>query len=79
MGRMVGLSRTLLNLKKLLAGDDRLAEAFLQQLATYALKQLMSIDDLDQLRSMAESPKAGEHRLRSLIRRFILFDLFKKR
>jgi hypothetical protein len=65
--------------KKLLAEDNRLAEAFLEQLATYALRRVMTIDDLDQLRSMVESIKADEHRLQSLIRRFVLSDLFKKR
>ena len=65
--------------KKLLAEDNRLAEAFLEQLATYGLRRVMTIDDLAQLRSMVESIKAGEHRLQSLIRRFVLSDLFKKR
>ena len=65
--------------KKLLAEDNRLAEAFLEQLATYALRRVMTIDDLDQLRSMVESIKADEHRLQSIIRRFVLSDLFKKR
>ncbi|NIP93525.1 MAG: DUF1588 domain-containing protein, partial [Akkermansiaceae bacterium] len=32
--------------KKLLAADDRLAEAFLEHLATYALRRVMTVDDL---------------------------------
>ena len=65
--------------KKLLADDDRLAEAFLEQLATYALRRVMTVDDLDQLRSIVESTKADEHRLQSLIRRLVLSELFKQR
>jgi hypothetical protein len=62
--------------KKLLADDDRLAEAFLEQLATYALRRVMTIDDLDQIRLIVESTKADEHRLQSLIRRLVLAELF---
>ncbi|MEE2948412.1 MAG: DUF1592 domain-containing protein [Verrucomicrobiota bacterium] len=65
--------------KKLLAGDNRITEAFLEQLATYALRRVMTIDDLDQFHSLVDSIKAGDHRLQSLIRRFTLSRLFKKR
>ena len=33
--------------KKLLAGDERLAGAFLEQLATYALRRVMTVDDME--------------------------------
>ena len=65
--------------KKLLADDDRLAEAFPERLATYTPRRVMTVDDLDQLRSIVESTKADEHRPRSLIRQLVLSELFKKR
>ncbi len=66
--------------KKLLAKDDgRLAEAFLEQLATYALRRVMTVDDLEQLRSIAASAKVDDYRLRSLIRGLVLSDLFQRR
>ena len=66
--------------KELLADDeDRLAEAFLEQLATYALRRVMTVDDLEQLRLIVESTKAEEHRLQSLIRRLVLSEPIKHR
>jgi hypothetical protein len=45
--------------RKLLAeDDDRLAGAFLEQLATYALRRVMTVDDVQQLRSLVASSKA---------------------
>jgi hypothetical protein len=65
--------------KKLLADDDRLAGAFLEQLATYALRRVLTVDDMDHLRSIIESTNADEHRLQSLIRRLVLSELFSQR
>ena len=65
--------------KKLIAEDDRLAEAFLEQLATYALRRVMTVDDLDQIRSIVNSTRADEHGLQSLIRLLVLSELFKQR
>ncbi len=66
--------------KKLLAAEDgRLAEAFLEQLATYALRRVMTIDDLEHLRTIAASAKADDYRLRSLIRGLVMSELFQQR
>ena len=65
--------------KALLAKDDRLAEAFLDQLATYALRRVMTVDDREHLHAIAASTKANEHRLQSLIRTFVLSEFFKQR
>lgn len=66
--------------KKLLAeDDDRLAEAFLEQLATYALRRVMTVDDIHELHEIAKSQKENRYRLRSLIRAFVLSDLFQRR
>jgi hypothetical protein len=68
--------------KQLLAkNDDRLAEAFLEQLATYALRRVMTVDDVQQLHSIVASAKADDddYRLRSLIRGLVMSDLFQQR
>ena len=66
--------------KKLLAkNDDELANAFLEQLATYALRRVMTVDDAAYLQAIAESTKAEEYRLQSLIRRLVMSDLFQRR
>ena len=65
--------------KKLLADDERLAEAFLDQLATYALRRVMTVDDVEQLRSIVESTKATQHGLQSLVRGLVMSELFRKR
>ena len=66
--------------KKLLAEDDaRLAEAFLEQLATYALRRVMTVDDTEQLRSIVAKAKADGYRLQSLVRGLVLSELFQNR
>ena len=66
--------------KKLLAkNEDELANAFLEQLATYALRRVMTVDDAAYLQAIAESTKAEEYRLQSLIRRLVMSDLFQRR
>ena len=66
--------------KKLLAEDEaRLAEAFLEQLATYALRRVMTVDDLEQLRAIVTSAREEGYRLRSLVRSLVLSELFQRR
>ncbi len=65
--------------KKLLARHDHLEEAFMEHLATYALRRVITVDDMVQLRLISASTKTDEYPLRSLIRQLILSDLFRKR
>lgn len=66
--------------KKILAeNDDRLAQAFLEQLATYALRRVMTVDDVQQLHTIAASAKPDDYRLQSLIRGLVMSELFQKR
>jgi hypothetical protein len=66
--------------KRLLAEDeDLLAEAFLEHLATYALRRVMTIDDKEELKAIAQSLKDGQFRLKGLIQGLVLSDLFRKR
>ncbi|MEQ8790856.1 MAG: DUF1592 domain-containing protein [Pirellulaceae bacterium] len=65
--------------QRLAEDDDRLARAFLEQLATYALRRVMTVDDLQQLDTIAASAKADDYRLQSLIRGLVMSELFQKR
>ena len=66
--------------KQLLVDDlDRFAEAFVEQLATFALRRVMTIDDAPQIKAIAAASKADGYRLRSVIERLVLSDLFQKR
>ena len=66
--------------KQLLAQDDeKLAAAFLEHLATYALRRVLTIDDRDQLTLVAKKASEDGFRLKSLIRAFVLSDFFRQR
>ena len=66
--------------KQLLAGDlDRFAEAFVDQLATFALRRVMTIDDRAQIKAIAEASKHDGYRLRTVIEQLVMSELFRKR
>lgn len=66
--------------KRLLAQDvDRFGEAFVEQLATYALRRVMTLDDAAQIKSIAAASKGDGYRLRSVIDNLALSELFQKR
>ncbi len=66
--------------KQLLTQDiDRFAVAFVEQLATYALRRVMTIDDAPQIKAIAEASKADNYRLKTLIQNLVTSDLFQKR
>ena len=66
--------------KALLVEDqDRFAVAFIEQLATYALRRVMTIDDAEQIQAIAQASQADDYRLRTVIENFVLSDLFRKR
>jgi len=65
--------------KKLLVDDlDRFAEAFVGQLATFALRRAMTIDDADSIRQIVAACRAEDYRLRTLLETFVTSDLFHK-
>lgn len=63
----------------LVQDEDRFAEAFIEQLATYALRRVLTIDDADQIKAIAKASKADNYRLTTVIENFVLSDLFRKR
>ena len=66
--------------KQLLVQDlDRFTEAFVEQLATFALRRAMTTDDAAALKAIARASKTDGYRLQPVIERFVLSDLFQKR
>jgi mono/diheme cytochrome c family protein len=66
--------------KKLLAEDlDRFAGAFLEKLATYALRRGMALDDRAALAELARRSRDDGYRLGSIVEALALSELFQKR
>ena len=66
--------------KKLLTQDlDRFAESFIEQLATYALRRAMTIDDAPHIKVVAAASKQDDYRLRTLIQNLVASPLFRQR
>jgi len=58
---------------------DRFAEAFITQLATYALRRVVTMDDSDEIRAIAAASRKNGYRLRDLIENLIMSEIFTKR
>ena len=66
--------------KQLLVQDlDRFAEAFVEKLATYALRRVMTVDDRTHIKAIAVASKKDGYKLRTVIEHFVTSDLFAKR
>ena len=66
--------------KKLLVQDlDKFGEAFVEQLATFALRRAMTVDDAAAIKAIAHASKADDYRLKVVIENFALSGLFQKR
>jgi len=67
-------------LKKLLLADvDKFNAAFVEKLATFALRRAMSVDDRKALQGIAKESKAADYHLPAIIESLVLSDLFQKR
>ena len=66
--------------KKLLVEDrDQIALAFIEHLCTYALRRVLTVDDQEQLRLIADEARRHEYRVRDIVRAVALSDLIRKR
>jgi mono/diheme cytochrome c family protein len=66
--------------KKLLLVDvDKFNAAFIEKLATYALRRGMIVDDRAALAELARRSKAAEYRLGAIVEALALSELFQKR
>ncbi|HWE04434.1 MAG TPA: DUF1592 domain-containing protein [Tepidisphaeraceae bacterium] len=67
-------------LKKILLADlDKFNAAFVEKLATFALRRSMTIDDRAALAGLARESKAADYRLEPIIEDLVLSDLFQRR
>lgn len=66
-------------LKHLLAAQpDKFAAAFVEKLATYALRRAMTIDDRRALAEIATQCKMSDYRVRDMVEALVVSDLFQK-
>ena len=65
--------------KLLLADEDRFAAAFVEKLATYALRRGVTFGDRAELTRLAGRSKPGAYKLATLVESLVLSDLFRKR
>jgi hypothetical protein len=67
-------------LRRLLVADtDKFAAAFVEKLATYALRRAMTIDDRRALATLATQAKTTDYRLRDIVEALVVSDLFQQR
>lgn len=66
--------------KRLLLEDiDKFRHAFIEHLATYALRRVLTIDDQQDILTIAEQAKTGNLGIKDIVRSVALSDLMKKR
>lgn len=66
--------------KRLLLDDrDRFLHAFVEQLCTYGLRRVLSIDDREDIQSIVDQAKQKQYGLRDIVRAVALSDLMRKR
>lgn len=65
--------------KQLLVQDlDHFAQAFVEQLATFALRRVMTIDDAKQIKEITKASKRDHYKLKTIIENFVMSSLFQK-
>lgn len=66
--------------KRLLLDDrEKVARAFIEQLCTYALRRVLTVDDRDDLAAIEVDAKANGYRVKDIIRAVALSELMRKR
>jgi hypothetical protein len=66
--------------KKLLLADiDKFNAAFVEKLATFALRRLMTIGDREALAEIAKKGKSADYRVGTLVETLVTSELFQRR
>ena len=66
--------------KQLLITDhDRFLQAFVEQLSTYALRRVLTVDDRDDVAAIVREAKACDYQLRDIVRAVAASELMQKR
>ncbi len=63
----------------LLADRDPFLHAFVEHLCTYALRRVLTIDDREDIQSIADEAKRKDYKLRDIVRAVALSELIRKR
>jgi hypothetical protein len=66
--------------KRLLLEDrDKFLRAFIEHLSTYALRRVLTVDDVDDIQSIFEEAKENQYGVRDIVRAVALSELMRKR
>jgi hypothetical protein len=66
--------------KQLLLEDrDKIARAFIEQLCTYGLRRVLTVDDVDDVLAIVEAAKHNQFKVKDIVRAVALSDLMRKR
>jgi hypothetical protein len=66
--------------KQLLLEDrEKILEAFVEHLATYALRRVLTVDDADDIQAIVEEAKSQDHGVKEIVRAVALSELMRKR
>lgn len=65
--------------QRLLEDRDKIARAFIEQLCTYGLRRVLTVDDADDVQAIVQTAKQSGYRLKDLVRAVALSGLMRKR
>jgi Protein of unknown function (DUF1592)/Protein of unknown function (DUF1588)/Protein of unknown function (DUF1587)/Protein of unknown function (DUF1595)/Protein of unknown function (DUF1585)/Planctomycete cytochrome C len=66
--------------KQLLLEDrDKIARAFIEQLCTYSLRRVLTVDDSDNIKLIEEVAKKNDYRVKDIVRAVALSELLRKK
>ena len=65
--------------QRLLEDRDKLARAFIEHLATYALRRAVAFDDQDDLNAIQTAAKKSGYRIKDIVRAVAMSELLRKR
>jgi hypothetical protein len=66
--------------KRLVIEDrERVARALIEQLCTYALRRVLTLDDRDDVQAILDAAQKDDYRLQDIVRAVALSDLLQKR
>ena len=66
--------------KRLLLEDrDKVAQAFIEHLCTYALRRVLTVDDRGDINMIEEEAKKNDYRVKDIVRAVALSELMRKR
>jgi hypothetical protein len=65
--------------QRLIEDRDKVARAFIEQLCTYGLRRVLTVDDQDDLKTIEEEAKKNDYRVKDIVRAVALSDLMRKR